>query len=155
MERGFETQKSLLLVGQHSHWAPQSTATPWGSTQGNRSDQLEVEMEAWGYHPGCGGRRAGHAEASAAEEPTGRGPWIPSDRDGLMGIHCQTGRQWGWGSLSHYEFAVVTKINDCLVLVGPWGAEAFTPSGSGGEGLSDPNMEALREAQRPHPSLGD
>lgn len=93
-------------------------------------------MEAWGYHPGCGGRRAGHAEASAAEEPTGRGPWITSDRDGLMGIHCQTGRQWGWGSLSHYKFAVVTKINDCLVLVGPWGAEAFTPSGSGGERVS-------------------
>ena len=24
-----------------------STATPWGSTWGNWSDQLEVEMEAW------------------------------------------------------------------------------------------------------------
>ena len=113
-----------------------STATPWGSTWGNWSDQLEVEMEASGYHPGCGGRRAGHAEVPAAEELTGRGAWVTSDRDGLTGTHCQTDCQWRWGSLSHYEFAVVTKINDCLVLVGPWGAEAFIPSGSGRERVS-------------------
>lgn len=30
----------------------------------------------------------------------------------------------------------MTEINDCLVLVGPWGAEAFMPSGSGGEKVS-------------------
>ena len=65
-----------------------------------------------------------------------RGAWVTSDRDGLTGTHCQTDCQWRWGSLSHYEFAVVTKINDCLVLVGPWGAEAFIPSGSGRERVS-------------------
>ena len=44
----------------------------------------------------------------------------------------------------------MTEINDCLVLVGPWGAEAFTPSGSGGGKVSVVRILGPLEKRRGH-----
>lgn len=52
--------ESLLLEGQHSCEAPQST--PRG-TGGETSGHLEVRIEDWPYCPGCGGWRVGRAGA--------------------------------------------------------------------------------------------